>query len=501
MVKKIFVFLVVLFHFFCTPTNATPEKKFVIVITTYNNAEWCVKNLETIFFQKNPDNTDFYQNYRVIIVDDASVDGNAQYIEHYVSACNQQHRVTLIKNKTRRRAMANLYYALQMCQPDEIAFNYDGDDWLADDQVFNLINTIYQNPEIWITYGSFINWPTNQLGYCKPFPQEYIDQQLFRKKWWMPGQLRTFYAWLFHQVQLKDLFFEGPYFQGQFFPANADLAIYYPMMEMAGNHYQFIPEIIYIRNVATPINDFKANKDVQVLGSKLIREKPVYKHLDGPRIDYFKQYENKKADIILLSQNPTLAQKFIHSCTRLMRNCGTIYVVTENDPHEYDALQSESVQIKPYNKQNFKNIVTDVLSHANDYSMFAFDGILLSHYTDCAECILALERAFAYGFYLGMGTESSICQQTGMPQPMPAINQINTTMFAWAFHYADSGDWRCCNNLAMTLYRTKMLQEQLASIDFTDRLSLFDAWQKVPINLENVGLCFEHAKISYINWY
>ena len=71
---------------------------------------------------------------------------------------------------------------------------------------------------------------------------------------------------LFHQVQLKDLFFEGPYFQGQFFPANADLAIYYPMMEMAGYHYKFIPEIIYIRNVATPINDFKANKDVQILG-------------------------------------------------------------------------------------------------------------------------------------------------------------------------------------------------------------------------------------------
>ena len=83
-------------------------------------------------------------------------------------ACNQQHRVTLIKNKTRKRALANLYYALQLCQPDEIVFNYDGDDWLADNQVFNLINNIYQNPNVWITYGSFINWPTNQMGYCKP---------------------------------------------------------------------------------------------------------------------------------------------------------------------------------------------------------------------------------------------------------------------------------------------------------------------------------------------
>ena len=267
----------------------------------------------------------------MIIVDDASNDGNAEYIEQYIFACNQQHRVTLIKNKTRKRALANLYYALQLCQPDEIVFNYDGDDWLADDQVFNLINNIYQNPDVWITYGSFINWPTNQMGYCKPFPQEYIDKQMFRKKWWMPGQLRTFYAWLFHQVQLKDLFFEGPYFQGQFFPANSDLAIYYPMMEMAGNHYQFIPEIIYIRNVATPINDFKANKDIQVLGSKLIREKPVYQLLESSRIDYFKQYENKKADLILFSQNPDQAQKLITSCNRLMRNWNNLYIICPDE--------------------------------------------------------------------------------------------------------------------------------------------------------------------------
>lgn len=181
--------------FFCVYIHATIEKKFVIVVTSFNNAEWCVKNLETIFFQTNPDNTGLYQNYRVIVVDDASYDGNAEYIEHYIHSCNQQHRVTLIKNKTRKRALANIYMALQLCEPDEIVFNYDGDDWLADNRVFALINELYQNENVWITYGSFINWPTDQMGYCKPFPDEYIEKQLFRKKWWMPGQLRTFYAW------------------------------------------------------------------------------------------------------------------------------------------------------------------------------------------------------------------------------------------------------------------------------------------------------------------
>ena len=121
--------------------------------------------------------------------------------------CNQQHRVTLIKNKTRKRALAILYYAFQLCEPDEIVFNYDGDDWLADDYVFAMINQIYQDPNIWITYGQFINWPTNEMGYCKPFPDEYVEKQLFRKKWWMPGQLRTFYAWLVSSSTTQRSFF------------------------------------------------------------------------------------------------------------------------------------------------------------------------------------------------------------------------------------------------------------------------------------------------------
>ena len=80
----LFFFIIVAHFNFLIADAIIKQKNFVIVITSYNNAEWCVKNLETIFFQKNPDNTSFYQNYRVIIVDDASNDGNAEYIEQYI---------------------------------------------------------------------------------------------------------------------------------------------------------------------------------------------------------------------------------------------------------------------------------------------------------------------------------------------------------------------------------------------------------------------------------
>lgn len=480
MVKKLVLFAIVAYA--TISATSIPEKKFVIVITSYNNAQWFDKNLGTLFTQRNNNNDGLYENYRIIYVDDCSPDGTAELVEQFIIACNQQHRVTLIKNKTRKRAMANLYYALQLCEPDEIVFNYDGDDWLAHDQVFALINELYQDPDIWITYGQFQNWPTGEIGYCQPLSDELKEKQNFRKKWWKPGQLRTFYAWLFHHIKLKDLFFEGPYYQGQFFPANADLAIYYPMMEMAGSHYHFIPQIIYIRNVATPLNDFKANKDVQILGSKLLREKTKYQLLNQP-MRAFEKFTHCTADMFVFSQEQNLTKHAIASAHKLMSNVGQVTVIEETS-------------------ENFKiNLIKAIKTSTNDYLFFLCDHMIFCQHIDCSHAINLLERSFAYGFYLGLGHESIYSQQTGITQPMPALNQITSSVYAWAFHYADYGDWRCYNNLAATIYRKQTVLEQLEKLEFNNRHELFEQWKTATVPLEEVGLCYEHAKISYINWH
>lgn len=479
MVKKI----VCLFFLLALATYCTEEKKFVIVITSYNNAEWFDRNIGCLFTQINNEGTGLYENYRIIYIDDCSPDGTAELVEKYIVDCHQQHRVTLIKNKTRKRALANLYYALQLCEPDEIVFNYDGDDWLADDYVFAYINEIYQNPHIWITYGQFQNWPTGEMGYCQPLSAELEEKQNFRKKWWKPGQLRTFYAWLSHQIKLKDLFFEGPYFQGQFFPANADLAIYYPMMEMAGSHYHFINDVIYIRNVATPLNDFKANKEVQILGSKLIREKSKYPLLAKPESGYFDCFKNKTADLFIISSSTQLTDQLINSANKLVRNIQKIQVI-------------ESLT------QNFKEqLLNSIQASPSDYLLFAPDQLTFNHHVDCAHAIYELEKTFAYGFYLGLGHERTSSYQNGITQPMPALNQITPSVYAWAFHYADCGDWRCYNNLGATIYRKKTVLAQLQKLDFSNPHELFEQWKNSSVSQEEVGLCYEQSMVSYINWY
>lgn len=482
MVNKIVVFLTLLLGGIAYAQDIQ-EKKIVIIVTSYNNAEWFDKNLGTLFTQRNNSDDGLYENYRIIYVDDCSQDGTAELVEQYIISCNQQHRITLIKNKTRKRALANLYYALQLCEPDEIVFNYDGDDWLAHDHVFAMINEIYQDPNIWITYGQFQNWPTGEMGYCQPLSDELKEKQNFRKKWWKPGQLRTFYAWLSHHIKLKDLLFEGPYYQGQFFPANADLAIYYPMMEMAGSHYYFIPDVIYIRNVATPLNDFKANKEVQILGSKLIREKPKYPLLAHPEPYYFERFKNQTADLIIFSSNHNLANQLITSVKKLVSNLNTIQVIENSTPH-------------------FKEQLLELISTSpSDYLLFATDQMIFKQHVNCAHAIYELEKTFAYGFYLGLGHERICSYQSGITQPMPALNQITSSVYAWAFHYADNGDWRCCNNLGATIYRKKMVLDQLQKLEFADVHELFEQWKTISVPLEEVGLCYEQSMINYINWY
>lgn len=475
---------------------AVQEKKLVIVVTSFNNAEWCVKNLETIFFQMNPENSGLYQNYRVIVIDDNSYDGNAEYIEKYIDDCNQRHRVILIKNKVRKRKMANLYYALQLCEPDEIVFDFDGDDFLADNQVFSLINSIYQNEKVWITYGSFINWPTNQMGYCKELDPDLVEKRLLRKKWWMPGQLRTFYAWLFHQILLQDLLFSGPYYRGQFFPANADLAIYYPMMEMAGLHYEFISKVIYIRNVATPLNDFKVNKEIQILGSKLIRDKELYPRLKNPLPDYFKQFSHQKLDIIFFSNNQSDAQKFVTSCNRLTRNGNAIYIMTNENITIDQSNNSCKVSVITTTPSSFKTELNSLLNKCAPYLIFAHDTIIFTEYIDFSESILALEKSFAYASFYALGCNKTI-SRTGMGEPVPALNQINETLFAWGFGYAEAHDWKKYNNRECTLYRTQTVKEQTKKLEFNNEKDFFEQWSKVPINLENIGLCYNNAKVGY----
>ncbi|PKN03687.1 hypothetical protein CVU75_00990 [Candidatus Dependentiae bacterium HGW-Dependentiae-1] len=243
------------------------QKPLVVIIPSYNNERWCIKNLESVFSQK-------YANYRVMYINDKSKDHTLQLVKKYIDEHGYGDKVDLRDNPERLGAMANLYNAIHSCKDAEIAVILDGDDWFATDQVLARVNQEYANPDVWLTYGQFICYPSNNPGFCKDFPKPIAWANLYRSYTWVATHLRTFYAGLFKKIAKEDLMYEG-----QFLSVLYDQAIMYPMLEMAGNHVRFIPDVLYVYNQDNPINDGKVAMQRVLRFERMVRRMPRYARL------------------------------------------------------------------------------------------------------------------------------------------------------------------------------------------------------------------------------
>lgn len=249
-------------------SHASAEKPIVVVIPSYNNKDWYQRNLDSVFMQN-------YTNFRIIYIDDTSPDGTGELVHNYILEKGKQDLVTLIRNTQRVGALSNLYKGIWMCDPEEIVATLDGDDWLYHENVLARLNNAYADPDVWMTYGKYIHYPGGNVG-GEALPREVIANNTYRRSEWVTTHLRTFYAGLFQRINREDLIYDG-----RFFPMTWDLAMMFPMLEMAGTHSRLMPEVLYVYNYANPINDAKVNFQLQQHLEGVIRNMPKYSPLKG----------------------------------------------------------------------------------------------------------------------------------------------------------------------------------------------------------------------------
>ncbi len=246
------------------------EQHIVIITCSYNNALYYQWNLNSILTQE-------YTNYHVIYIDDLSIDGTSHLVKKFVEDHKWEDHVILIENEIRRKALANLYYAISLCKSTDIIVILDGDDRFANAGVLKRINQAYANPNIWLTFGQFREHPSGGTGFCRAYPKHIIDRNGFRYYPATPSHLRTFYAGLFHKIKKEDLMF-----QGDFFPMTYDLAIMYPMIEMSRTHHQFIGDILVDYNNSNPLSDHRVGKGMQRKYDLIIRARTCYTEVKSP---------------------------------------------------------------------------------------------------------------------------------------------------------------------------------------------------------------------------
>ena len=236
---------------------------FNIVVPLFNSEKYIEKCLNSIVKQS-------HKRFQVQVVDDCSSDSSYEIAS---SICEKNKNFKLFRNHRRIGALNNIFNLLnrKIKEPSKtIDVIIDGDDFLYTSDVLNIIEEKFIKTNCLITYGSHISSSGVQ---GKKYPKLIRDFNLFRKYFWYASHLKTFRHDLWLALNPQDLINKDQ----QYFSVASDLAIMFPMLEMAGNRQEFISDILYCYNDSNPISDHKIRRKEQISTAKEIRQKKRYK--------------------------------------------------------------------------------------------------------------------------------------------------------------------------------------------------------------------------------
>lgn len=151
----------------------------------------------------------------------------------------------------------------------------DGDDELLGKQVFKLFNAIYQRDDLWILYSNFIT-ERGTIGYSRPYSKAIRNKTSFRKAGFCISHLRSLYTKLFTLIKDEDLQDKD----GNWYRAANDVALYIPALEMAGQRSEYLPELAYLYNPNTGLNNHRIRIKVQKANDRAVRTKKKYDVLE-----------------------------------------------------------------------------------------------------------------------------------------------------------------------------------------------------------------------------
>lgn len=468
----------------CWNVIATQEKPMVVIVPSYNNAQWYKRNLDSICFQN-------YRNYRVIYIDDCSPDGTGALVADYIDEHALHDKVMLIRNGTNCGAMANHYKAAWMCADDEIIVHVDGDDWLAHNNVLMRVNEEYKNPDVWLTYGQFERFPDGKKGYCRPMQPAVIQWNAYRECDWVTSHLRTFYAGLFKQIKLKDFMYEGGYF-----PVTCDMAMFFPLLELAGKHARCIADVLYVYNEQTELNDYKKRLLLQLHCDKVIRSRPKYK----PAVSYTSSSTDNRIDFLLFltgsSSSVDLIDRLIDT-TSIDCHITILY----KDTHRSQAVWLQSL-FPALTYVCYEDDFTSVLrrvAELDGYICCLYDHCLIRRQLPLDLIVESLRQTGALSFHCNLGTDVHRTKLLKRDQRIPQLlavaanNEIQVEDAVYAWQYKDGEfDWKRPFGF-MSVYRKDYVRRSLEDSYISNAQDFLEIMAGGIGDQHDVGLCFFSA--------
>ena len=232
------------------------QNKFIIISTVYNKSNWVRFNVNSIKQQS-------YSNYLTAYGYDKSTDDT---LEHLTDSVGNDTNFLIYENPNPGcflNCFMGTYKHLKhmgLIDPDDIIVEIDGDDWLLHSFVLQYLNQVYQNKDIWMTYGQYIHYPSGELG---GHYQLHLDSQVdasnsYRMHTFPYSHLKTYKAFLLDNITDDDLI--DPV-TGKYFNAAADFALCMPLVELAGKSRIFrVDDPLYVYNISEDLESESNNR-------------------------------------------------------------------------------------------------------------------------------------------------------------------------------------------------------------------------------------------------
>ena len=232
------------------------QNRFIIISTVYNKSKWVRFNVNSIKQQS-------YNNYLAVYGYDKSTDDT---LEHLTDAIKEDSKFSIFYNSNPGcflNCFMGTYKHLKETgniQPDDIIVEVDGDDWLLHPFVLQYLNQVYQNDNIWMTYGQYIHYPSGELGghYHLHLDSEVDATNLYRNHTFPYSHLKTYKAFLLDHITDDDLVDPNT---KTYFNAAADFALCMPLVELAGKSRIFrVDEPLYVYNISDELESESNNR-------------------------------------------------------------------------------------------------------------------------------------------------------------------------------------------------------------------------------------------------
>ena len=236
------------------------EQKIVIISPTYNSERYINNCIESVVSQD-------YDNYEMIVIDDASTDNTYNIAKRWESD-----KIKVIRNEENKGAVRNQIESIRKyCKEDDIVMFLDGDDsFINDNEILHFYNNLYDGTTEF-TYGSCYSMVDRIPLIAQNYPEEIKQKKEYRKykfNWNMQyTHLRTFKAGLLNDIDDSNFQDENK----NWYKAGGDGSIFYSLIEQADpDKVKVVSDIVYNYNDINPLNDYKINGDEQTKNANRI---------------------------------------------------------------------------------------------------------------------------------------------------------------------------------------------------------------------------------------